>query len=137
MNKLLLLVSFIGSIIGFFVCYQIFVKLQITKNRLAMRICMINSMSLAFIFAMFIELSTGSKGLSVIIPVVSICLPIFWLTRFNIIDTIEACTATLMSVSMSAMLIGMADAYVVLTIQSILVSIEVILGFTVSSKAHV
>ncbi len=134
---MLLLVSFIGSIIGFFVCYQIFVKLQITKNRLAMRICMINSMSLAFIFAMFIELSTGSKGLSVIIPVVSICLPIFWLTRFNIIDTIEACTATLMSVSMSAMLIGMADAYVVLTIQSILVSIEVILGFTVSSKAHV
>ena len=133
---MLLWTSLIGSLIGFVVCYQLFVKFQLVENRFNMRICMMNSMSLAFIFAMLIELTTGSKGLAVIIPIVSICLPILGFTKFNLVDTVEACIATVMSVSMSIMLIGMTDPIVIFIIQGILVLIEASLSFIVLSRVH-
>lgn len=133
---MLLWTSLVGSLIGFVVCYQLFVKLQLVENRFNMRICMLNSMSLAFIFAMLIELTTGSKGLAVLIPIVSICLPILGFTKFNLVDTVEASIATLMSVSMSIMLIGMTDPIVILIIQGVLVLVEASLGFIVLSRIH-
>lgn len=39
-----------------------------------MRICMINSMAPAFIFAMFVEVTTGEKSLTIVIPVAAVCL---------------------------------------------------------------
>jgi len=93
---------------------------------------MLNSMSLAFIFAMLIELTTGNKSLAVIIPVVTVCLPMVLMMKPpSILDITESCIATLMSVSMSVMLIGMIDSSVIWVIQFVLVLIEVMLYLTV------
>jgi len=93
---------------------------------------MLNSMSLAFIFAMLIELTTGNKSLAVIIPVVTVCLPMVLMMKApSMLDITESCIATLMSVSMSVMLIGMIDSTVIWVIQFVLVLIEVMLYLTV------
>jgi len=88
-------------------------------------------MSLAFIFAMLIELTTGSKSLVIIIPVVTVYLPMVLMMKpLSVLDITESCIATLMSVSMSVMLIGMIDSTVVWVIQCVLVLIEVMLYMT-------
>lgn len=135
MLALLLITSFVGSIIGFYVCYQTVVKMHYVSNLIRMRVCMLNSMSLAFIFAMLIELTTGSKSLAVVIPVVTVCLPIvFMMKPFNVLDMVEACIANLMSVSMSVMLVGMVDHSVIWAIQCILVLIEIMLYLALLRK---
>lgn len=98
---------------------------------------MINSMALAFIFAMLLELTTASKSLAVIVPVLTVCLPIvFMMKAFDIVDVVESCTATLMSVSMSVMLIGMVDSAVIWVIQSVLVLVELTLYLTVLRRTR-
>lgn len=122
---MLLLTSFIGSVIGFLVCYKTIASMSHLKSTVQMRICMINSMSLAFIFAMLIELTTDSKSFAIIVPVVTVCLPmVFMMKTFTVLDVIESCTVTLMSTSMSIMLIGMVDPGVIWVIQVFLVAIE-------------
>jgi hypothetical protein len=133
---MLLVISFIGSVIGFYVCYRTLIKLKnINDENIRMRICMINSMSLAFIFAMLVELATGSKSLAVILPMISVCTPVLWTIRqLNVVDIMEVSIASLMSVSMSVMLIGMIDNQVILVIQSCLLSIEALLYIAVTRK---
>ncbi|KYP79933.1 hypothetical protein [Ferroacidibacillus organovorans] len=134
---MLLVTSFFGSIIGFFACYKIVAKMHHVNKSLQMRICMLNSMSLAFIFAMLIELTTGSKSLAIIIPVATVCLPMVLMMKpFSVLDMTESCIATLMSVSMSVMLIGMIDSTVIWVIQCVLVAIEVMLYLTVVRRAQ-
>lgn len=103
-----------------------------------MRICMLNSMSLAFIFAMLIELATGSKSLAIIIPVATVCLPMVLMMKpCSVLDITESCIATLMSASMSVMLIGMIDATVIWVIQCVLVGIEVMLYLSVVRRLQI
>lgn len=135
---MLLITSFLGSVIGFFVCYQTVAKMQHMNNPIRMRVCMLNSMSLAFIFAMLIELTTGSKSLAVIIPVVTVCLPMVLMMKpFNVLDMVESCIANLMSVSMSVMLIGMVDHSVIWVIQCVLVLVEIMLYMVVLRKIRI
>lgn len=99
---------------------------------------MLNSMSLAFIFAMLIELTTGSKSLAIIVPVITVCLPMVLMMKPpSILDITESCIATLMSVSMSVMLIGMIDSAVVWVIQCVLFFIEVMLYLTVVRRIRI
>ena len=80
---------------------------------------------------MLIELTTGSKSLVIIIPVVTVYLPMVLMMKpLSVLDITESCIATLMSVSMSVMLIGMIDSTVVWVIQCVLVLIEVMLYMT-------
>jgi hypothetical protein len=136
-ENLLLITSFIGSILGFLVCYQTLVKMHHLSSSIRMRVCMLNSMSLAFIFAMFIELTTGSKSLAVIVPVVTVCLPmIFMMKPFSVLDIVESGIANLMSVSMSVMLVGMVTPDVIWVIQCIFVLTELLLYLAVIRDVH-
>jgi hypothetical protein len=124
----LLITSFLGSIIGFLVCYRTIAKLHHVADPIRMRVCMLNSMALAFIFAMLIELTTGSKPLAVILPLLTVCIPLLFLMKpLNVLDVVESVIASLMSTSMSVMLIGMVDTPVVWLIQCCLLGIEIVL----------
>jgi hypothetical protein len=136
-ENLLLITSFVGSILGFLVCYQTLVNLHQVSRPIRMRVCMLNSMSLAFIFAMFIELPTGSKSLAVIVPVATVCLPIIFMMKpLSVLDIVESGIANLMSVSMSVMLIGMVTPDVIWVIQCILVLTELLLYLAVIRDVH-
>jgi hypothetical protein len=88
-------------------------------------------MSLALVFAMFVELTTGSKTLAIIVPMLVVCVPIVLMMKpLTMPDLVDSIIANLMSVSMSVMLIGMVSREVVSVIQSFLVVIELLLLFT-------
>jgi hypothetical protein len=132
---LLLVTSLIGSLIGFLVCYGTIVQSHHVATSIRTRVCMVNSMALAFIFAMLIELTTGSKSLAIIVPLITVCLPIVLMVKpFSVLDAIESCMATLMSVSMSVMLIDMVNPTVIWLIQCILVLIEALLYLSILRK---
>lgn len=102
-----------------------------------MRLCMVNSMSLAFVFAMLVELTTGNKSLGILIPIVLVCLPIVLMMKpFSMLDLVESGIANLMSVSMSVMLIGMVSNHIVWVIQCVLVVTELLLLFTLIQEVH-
>jgi hypothetical protein len=124
----LLVTSLIGSLIGFYVCYTTLLPLNSVEKVEDMKICMLNSMTLAFLFAMLVELTTGSKSLAVLIPFASIAgLMASTMRPFSILNLVELGISTLMSVSMSVMLLGMIDNQVVWVIQICLVAMEVLL----------
>jgi hypothetical protein len=126
---LLLATSAIGSLIGFYVCFQLVSQSRLLVN--PMRSCMQSSMSLALVFAMFVELTTGSKTLAIIVPMLVVCVPIVLMMKpLTMPDLVDSIIANLMSVSMSVMLIGMVSQEVVLVIQSFLIVIELLLLFT-------
>lgn len=132
---MLLLTSFIGSLVGFYICYQTFIKLKKINETISMRICMINNMSLSFIFAMFIELTTDSKSLAVILPTITSCIPFVWKeSSFKVLDIAEIIITSLMSVAMSVMLIGMTDNKVIWLIQLFLLIIEILLYLSITKK---
>ncbi|MFB5191165.1 hypothetical protein [Alicyclobacillus fastidiosus] len=125
--------SLLGSLLGFIVCYRTIVRLHHVSQSFRMRVCMLNSMSLAFVFSMFVELATGSKVIAVILPLISVCVPlILSMKPLNVLDIIESGIASLMSISMSVMLIGMMDNQVIWVIQCLLLAIEVLLYLSVS-----
>ncbi|GMA60638.1 hypothetical protein NZD89_13530 [Alicyclobacillus fastidiosus] len=94
---------------------------------------MLNSMSLAFVFSMFVELATGSKMIAVILPLLSVCVPlILSMKPLNVLDVIESGIASLMSISMSVMLIGMIENKVIWLIQCLLLAIEFLLYLSVT-----
>ena len=132
---MLLVTSFFGSVIGFYVCYIVVAHAHSFNHAYKMRVCMVNSMSLAFIFAMLVELTTGSKSLAVVVPVLTVCIPVVvMMGPPRILDIAEVCIGTLMSVGMSVMLIGMTDTIVIWLMQCILVLIEVMLCLTVVGR---
>lgn len=134
---MLLVTSFVGSILGFLVCHRTIMKMNHSHNAKDMRVCMLNSMSLAFIFAMFIELTTSSKTWAIIIPIATICLPmVIMMKTFTILDLVESGIAMLMSASMSIMLIGMVSPIVIWVIQCILLFIEIMLYSIVVRDIH-
>ncbi|KPV42326.1 hypothetical protein [Alicyclobacillus ferrooxydans] len=93
---------------------------------------MLNNMSLTFIFAMLVELTTDSKSASIILPMVTVCLPLLWTARtFQYIEIVELLITSIMSVSMSVMLIGMLTNQVVWLIQISLVFVEVLLFLSI------
>ncbi|QSO48852.1 hypothetical protein [Alicyclobacillus mengziensis] len=132
---MLLATSLLGSSIGIYVCFQMVTKRHHLAN--PMRSCMLNSMSLALIFAMLVELTTGSKSLGIIVPMVLVCVPVVLMMQpFSLLDLVESGIANLMSVSMSVMLIGMVSNQVVWVIQCALVVIELLLLFTLIEEVH-
>ena len=125
---MLIITSLLGSIIGFYVCFQMLTHAHRFKNPI--RICMVNSMSLAFVFSMLVELTTGSKSLGIIVPMIFVCLPVVAMMRpFQVLDFVESAIANLMSVSMSVMLINMVAEQVIWVVQCTLVMIETLLLF--------
>lgn len=126
--SLLLAASALSTVLGLIVCYLTFDHLDRTRAAMRMRICMVNGMALGFVFAMFIELTSGSKVLAVWLPIVSVCIPVMWAPKFaTLVEIAELATATLMSVAMSVMLIGMMGEAVILVIQVCLFVIELAL----------
>ncbi len=127
-TRLLLITSLVGSIIGFLVFPQAVMKTKHQNHAVRMRICMLNSMSLAFIFAMLVEFTTDSKILAIIIPVAAVGFTLVTLLKsLTMLDLIESGIATLMSTTMSAMLVGMISPIVIWVIQCVLVLIELML----------
>lgn len=132
---MLIATSFIGSLIGFLAYYQMFARVAHAPRHITMRASMINCMALAFIFAMLIDLTTGSKLLSVILPIVTICAPAIWMLKLqSLLDVVELLIGSLMSVSMSVMLIGMTDPLVVWLIQLALVLVEALLFVSLTRR---
>ncbi|QSO48709.1 hypothetical protein [Alicyclobacillus mengziensis] len=132
---MLLATSFLGSSIGIYVCFRMVTERHLLSN--PMRLCMVNSMSLAFVFAMLVELTTGNKSLGILIPIVLVCLPIVLMMKpFSMLDLVESGIANLMSVSMSVMLIGMVSNHIVWVIQCVLVVTELLLLFTLIQEVH-
>lgn len=131
----MLLTSLIGSLIGFYVCYTTLLPLDSKERVEDMRVCMLNSMTLAFLFALLVELTTGSKSLAVIIPFASIAgLMASTMRPFSILNLVELGMSTLMSVSMGVMLLGMIDNQVVWIIQVCLVAMEVLLFTSIRKR---
>lgn len=102
------------------------------RGRLAhptvMRISMINCMALAFVFAMFVELTTESKDLSVIVTLLGVCTPTIWILRpRTLLDAVEVAIGSLMSVAMSVMLLGMITSSVVWLILCAFIVVELLL----------
>jgi hypothetical protein len=96
---------------------------------------MINNMSLSFIFAMFVELTTNSKSLAVLLPIISSCMPFVWKEgSFKVLDVAEIIITSLMSVTMSVMLIGMINNEVILLIQLVLLIVEILLYLSIIKK---
>ena len=125
---MLVITSLIGSILGFMVCYRAVATINHGNHVRGMRICMLNSMSLAFVFAMFVELTTGSSTLSIIIALATVCLPVLLMMKtVSALDVVESVISNLMSASMSVMLIGMVNPLVSWIVACILVVIEVML----------
>ncbi|MFD1674778.1 hypothetical protein [Alicyclobacillus fodiniaquatilis] len=133
-SALLAITSFIGSLVGFYVCYRTLITLEQVAETARMRICMMNTMALAFIFAMFVELATGSKSLAVLVPFISVCVPMVWgMKEFGILEIGEIGITSLMSISMSVMLLGMVNNRVVWLIQMCLLLVEMLLFFAVTN----
>jgi hypothetical protein len=132
---MLLLTSFVGSVLGFIVCYRTIISSHHLTDAVRMRICMLNSMSLAFLFAMVVELTTGSKPMALVLPLVTVCVPLVVLMKpLNVLDIVESVIASLMSTSMSVMLIGMVDNQVIWLIQFCLLAVEILLYLSVVRK---
>lgn len=135
--SLLLLVSAVSTGLGFIVCYLTFDHLDRTRAALRMRICMVNGMALAFVFAMFIELTTSSKVLAVLLPIISVCIPVMWAPKFaTLVELAELAAASLMSVAMSVMLIGMVQESVIIALQVCLFVIELALYVAARRVTH-
>lgn len=87
---MLLLTSLAASIVGFFVYFQVMQYRGRLAHPTVMRISMINCMALAFVFAMFVELTTESKDLSVIVTLLGVCTPTIWILRpRTLLDAVE------------------------------------------------
>lgn len=133
--RLLIVTSFLGSMIGFIVCFRILSKSQEINNSTRMRFCMASSMTLAFIFTMFVELTTGDKLLAIVVPVISVSIPvIITMKSLDLLYIVESCATTIMSVSMSMMLISMAEPAVIAFIQATLVLLEILLYISLSKR---
>lgn len=96
---------------------------------------MASSMTLAFIFTMFVELTTDDKLLAIIVPVISVSIPvIITMKSLDLLNIVESCAATIMSVSMSMMLTTMAGSAAIAFILVILVLLEILLYISLSKR---
>lgn len=123
-----LVLSIIGTLLGFTVYFKILRNFSDLTQAQPMRFWLMNSSSLAFIFSMFVELTLGSKVFGVVVPMLVLALSSLWLVRpVSQLFLIEVVAASIMSVSMSIMFIGMIAAEVVWVIEICLISVEFLL----------
>ena len=116
-----------GTLVGLIVCYRVYSRLNHSVPR---RICMINSMTLPFLFSTLIVLSTHNTSLAVLVPTAAVFLPIVVMAKSaDILDFVEISAATIMSASMSEMLSSTMNHQAFLSLMLFLVVCEILLFF--------
>lgn len=133
---MLLITSLLGSLVGFFVCHRLInAKVQRIPTHIQMRLCMGNSMALAFIFAMLIEIATGSKFLGATVSLVAISISIYLTYGPNkALDIIESVLSAIMGVAMGVMLLGMMSATTVWVLQLGILGVEILFLLVIQGK---
>ena len=123
------IMSLIGSILGLLVFHlQIFRMKNKPRPMPGLNLLHLNNMSFPYIFAMLIELITGSKQLAIIIPILVVMIAMITQSRpLQWLVLLESILFALMSVSMSIMLIGMVNPDVIMVIQIMLDMIQLVL----------
>ena len=108
-----------GSLIGFSVCYGLMSqRAERIPHPMRMKMCMGNSMALSFPFTMFVETTTGSKWVSVLISLIVIITTLYFIfgPRHSL-DMMEAILSVIMGTAMGVMLLGMMSVGVIWILQ--------------------
>lgn len=120
--------SLLGTMLGVFVTYASISELSSLTHSRIMRISMLNTMSLTFIFSILVIATTGSQLLAMILPVfIVVSSMVRFSQNFSKLDVVEWLLTSIMSASMGVMLIGMFSRAAVWAIESFLVLSEILL----------
>ncbi|QQE78460.1 hypothetical protein [Alicyclobacillus sp. SO9] len=120
--------SLLGTMLGVFVTYASISEVSSLNHSRIMRISMLNTMSLTFIFSILVITTTGSQLLAMILPVfIMTNSMVRFSQKFSKLDVVEGLLTSIMSASMGVMLIGMFSRAAVWALESFLVLSEILL----------
>ncbi len=134
---LLLVTSFVGTLIGVIVFYQLMSQtIEHIPLDVKMRVCMGNSMAFSFVFSMFAEIVTGSKLVGVCSSLVVNVLATYLIAGPSmLLDITEATLSASMGSAMGIMLLGMIGELTVWIIQVLILSVETLLLVIVTRRS--
>ncbi len=133
---MLFITSLVGSLIGFSVCYRLMSKrAERIPHSIRMKMCMGNSMALSFLFTMFVETTTGSKWVSVLISLIVIGITLYFIfgPRHSL-DMMEAILSVIMGTAMGVMLLGMMSLGAIWILQLGTLGVEMFLWWILQRK---
>ncbi len=104
-------------------------------HSIRMKMCMGNSMALSFLFTMFVETTTGSKWVSVLISLIVIGITLYFLfgPRHSL-DMMEAILSVIMGTAMGVMLLGMMSLGAIWILQLGTLGVEMFLWWILQRK---